>query len=143
MTFEKALTGIGDHAIIEAAGRFITGDVQAQSKTFAPSVAEFVAEARKRHEFISIAANKDRPRLSDLSSRSYGPRPFEVAHEKAMAKFAGCPILHRNIGHDQWMKMSKAREIPDGSVWSAQVGIIFGPPAEEISMGRRRKQAAE
>lgn len=47
MTFDKALTGIADQAIIEAASNYVAGKVSGQSLTFAPSVAEFCTEARR------------------------------------------------------------------------------------------------
>lgn len=47
LTYDKALTGIADQAITDAAGNFISGAVSGQSLTFAPSVAEFCAEARR------------------------------------------------------------------------------------------------
>jgi hypothetical protein len=45
-TFEAALRGVTSQAVIEAAQRFTCGDVPGQSKTFAPSIAEFVQQAR-------------------------------------------------------------------------------------------------
>lgn len=47
LTYEEDTTGIPDQAIIDAAGRFRRGVVEGHNKTFAPSIAEFCAEARR------------------------------------------------------------------------------------------------
>lgn len=52
LTYDEDTTGIQDQAIIEAAQRFRRGLVASQSKTFAPSVAEFVQEARRVVELL-------------------------------------------------------------------------------------------
>lgn len=39
-------------AVIEAAARFTKGEVTGQNRTFAPSVAEFTAEARRIHHLL-------------------------------------------------------------------------------------------
>lgn len=128
LTFEQALIGLGDPAIIEAAGRFITGDVQGQSKTFAPSVAEFVAEARRRQELIA-AKGKEVKALTFFR----GPlAPFQVRQQKRLAENAHLPILHENITYDQWRKMSAAREIPVGATWCS-LGIIYGPAPKKLT----------
>lgn len=52
MTYDEDTTGISDQAICEAAGRFRRGLVVGQSKTFAPSIAEFITEARRIDDLI-------------------------------------------------------------------------------------------
>lgn len=139
LTYEQALTAVGSQAICEAAARFRDGDVPDQSKDFAPSVARFVDEARKRQEIIELLA---RPRIAARGYVQAGRlAPFEIAREKALTKFQDCPILHENIGHIEFMAMSKARQIPVGGGWCAQTMIVYGPPFEEISLGKRRTAA--
>ncbi|WP_395449918.1 hypothetical protein ACHMW7_08970 [Aminobacter sp. UC22_36] len=46
-TYEAVLSGVPSPAVVEAAQRFTTGEVLGQNKVFAPSVAEFVQEARR------------------------------------------------------------------------------------------------
>lgn len=123
MTYEKVLTGIGDQAITEAATRFICGDVTGQSRTFAPSVAEFVTEARQRQEYIDLKA---KPRLP--APRYFpGPlAPFQVRQQKRLSQYADHPILFENISYDQFRKMSAAKEIPVGGFWTS-LGIVYGP----------------
>lgn len=58
------LDGISAQAICEAAGRFVSGDVKDQSLRFAPSVPEFVREARNRQAAMDAAA---RPKIEDRS----------------------------------------------------------------------------
>lgn len=134
LTFDRALTAVSDPAINEAVDRFIVGDVQGQSKTFAPSVAEFVTEARKRQEYLDL---KSRPRLP--APRYFpGPvAPFQVRQEKARTKYRNCPILQENVSYDQFRMLSQKQEIPAGAVWVATLATIFGPPAADIAEGRR------
>ncbi|TRD03813.1 hypothetical protein FJV76_14350 [Mesorhizobium sp. WSM4303] len=122
-TYEAVLANMSSQAVIEAAQRFIMGDVSEQSKTFAPSIAEFVAEARRRQEFIDLKA---KPRLP--APRYFpGPlAPFQVRQQKRLAENAHLPILFENISYDQFRKMSAAKEIPVGATWCS-LGIVYGP----------------
>lgn len=124
LTYEQALIAVGEQAICEAAARFRDGDVVGQSKTFAPSVAEFVQEARSRQEYIDIKA---KPRLP--APRYFpGPlAPFQVRQQKRLSENSHLPVLFEGINSDQWRKMSLAREIPAGSKWVASLGIVYGP----------------
>jgi hypothetical protein len=133
-TFELATASLSPTAVIEAAQRFIMGDVREQSKTFAPSVAEFVAEARRRQEFIDAKTANSR----SLPAPRYFPgplAPFQVRQQKRLAENAHLPVLFEKINSDQWRKMSLAREIPVGAKFVASLGIVYGPP--------RQQQAAE
>lgn len=47
LTYDQALSGVSDHAIVDAAANYVGGRVSGQSLTFAPSVAEFCTEARR------------------------------------------------------------------------------------------------
>lgn len=124
-TYESVLQGISPQAVTEAAQRFVMGDVSGQSKTFAPSVAEFVTEARKRQEYIDLKA---RPRLPAPNYISRGKlAPFEIAKQKALTKYGHLPVLHENISFDQWKKLSAAREVPVGACWVACLATVFGP----------------
>lgn len=124
-TYEQVLQGLSPQAVTEAAQRFTMGDVEGQSKTFAPSIAEFVTEARSRQEYIDLKA---KPRLP--APRYFpGPlAPFQVRQQKRLAENAHLPVLFENISYDQWRKMSIAKEIPVGAKWIASSGIVYGPP---------------
>lgn len=129
-TLGRLCAGLTDQAIIEAAERFAAGDVQDQSPKFAPSAPEFVAEARRRQEFIDI---QSRPRLS-APSVDYRPGPlppFMVKRQKALADNGGRPVILENASFEDFKRMSKAGELPAGSSWVASVATIYGPrPAQ-------------
>lgn len=122
-TYEMALRGLSSQAIIEAAQRFTMGEVQGQSKTFAPSVAEFVTEARQRQEYIDLKA---KPRLP--APRYFpGPlAPFQVRQEKRRAQYADRPVIEANVPLDRFIAMSRAKQLPADAIWVATMGIL-GP----------------
>lgn len=126
MTYEQALTGVGEAAVDEACRRFISGDVEGQSKTFAPSIAEFVTEARKRQEIIDLKA---KPRIPVY--RHHTGSPFYIRQEKMRTKYQDCAKLAENIGLDEYRR--RAREFPEGHAWIAGLATVFGPPAMEIA----------
>jgi hypothetical protein len=136
LTYEQALTAVGSQAIEETVSRFIAGDVEGQSRTFAPSIAEFIQEARSRQEIIDLLS---RPRLAARGYVQAGHlRPFEILRQKALTKFQDCPVLHENISHAEFMALSKAHQIPVGAVWSAATCNVYGGQAEQISKGTRK-----
>jgi hypothetical protein len=122
-TYEMALRDLSSQAVTEAAQRFTMGDVPGQSKTFAPSVAEFVTEARARQEYIDLKA---KPRLP--APRYFpGPlAPFQVRQQKRLAENSHLPVLFESITYDQWRKMSLMKEIPVGATWCS-LGLVYGP----------------
>ncbi len=123
-TFDLATKGLSAAAIIETAQRFVLGAVEGQSVDFAPTVARFAQEARKRHEYLKPVAQKSLP----LPRYFPGPlAPFQVRQQKRLAENSNRPIIAENINFDQWRRMSQAKEIPAGAVWIATLGIVFGP----------------
>lgn len=118
------LNGIPPQAIIAACRRFEDGEVDGQSKRNAPTVPEFVQEARKQQEYIAL---RDRPKLVSVAPSSRGPSPFEIRQTKAWAENANRPVLHEGVGYDEFKKMSASRAIPAGSVWISCIGVVFGP----------------
>lgn len=60
MTYDQALFGVSDQAICETAQRFTCGEVKDQSRAFAPSVAEFVQEAKR---WAGLIPFRNRPAL--------------------------------------------------------------------------------
>lgn len=122
-TYRAVLAEASSQSIIEAAQRFTTGKVPGQSKTFAPSVAEFIAEVERRGELAKI---KGRP---SLPSPKYFPgplAPFQIRQQKVLAEYSNRPTLFENVSYDQWRKLSANKEIPVGAVWCS-LGIVFGP----------------
>lgn len=59
-TLERSTSRLSDRAVAETARRFICGEVANRNPAFAPSVAEFVQEARRVEELVPYM---DRPRL--------------------------------------------------------------------------------
>ena len=126
-TYEAVLQGISPQAVTEAAQRFTMGDVPGQSKTFAPSIAEFVTEARQRQEYIDLKA---RPRLP--APRYFpGPlAPFQVRQEKRRAENADRPVIEANAPLDRFIALSRAKQLPVGAIWVATIGIL-GPSQKQ------------
>jgi len=60
-TYSAVLRDISSQAITETAQRFVTGDIAKQSKTFPPSVAEFVQEARLIEEILPYRGRQSLP----------------------------------------------------------------------------------
>lgn len=127
-TYEQVLQGLSPQAVTEAAQRFTMGDVQGQSKTFAPSIAEFVTEARQRQEYIDL---KDKPRLQHFYHHT--GTPFHIRQEKRRTKYQDYPVIAENINFDQWRRLSQSKEVPVGAFWVAALGTVYGPPAMEIA----------
>lgn len=123
-TYEAVLRDVSSQAVTDAAKRFMNGDVPGQSKTFAPSVAEFVQEARNLEEYIAL---RNRPRIPGHVYRPGPLKPFEVRAEKARAENADRPVLFEDIGFDQFRKMCSDKNLPMGSKWVACLGTIYGP----------------
>lgn len=115
---------LSDHAIIEAADRFVAGEVAEQSKKFAPSIAEFVEEAKRRQEYIDL---RSRPRLEAPKCVQRGTAPFETEVEKARQRFRGLPVIAENVSFEDFRRLSATKQIPAGAVWSAALATIFGP----------------
>jgi hypothetical protein len=134
-TYEAVLRDVSGQAVVEAAQRFVTGDVEGQSKTFAPSVPEFVAEARKRQEYLDLKA---RPRLpAPTAYHGTGSSPFERNRAKALAANAHLPVLFTDVGYDRWCQLSRTKQVPVGAKWVACLGTVYGPEP------RRQREAAE
>lgn len=123
-TYEAALRDVISQAVIEAAQRFTCGDVTGQSRTFAPSIAEFVQEARRIADLIPY---RSRPRLPPPTEPQRGLAPFQITQQRLLAENAHLPILFENISYDQWRKMSREKQVPVGAKWVAALGIVYGP----------------
>jgi len=125
-TYELATQDLSSTAVIEAAQRFIMGNVAGASKTFAPSIAEFVTEARQRQEYIDLKA---KPRIPVY--RTHTGTPFYIRQEKMRTKYQDCEKLAENIGLDEYRR--RVNEFPDGHAFIVGVGTVYGPPAMEIA----------
>lgn len=123
-TYAQQLEGLSTEAVELAVRRYLSGDVPEQSRKYAPTVPEFIQEARRCQEVIGI---QSRPKLPKPVYRSSGMAPFEIKMAKARAEHAHLPILFEDIGYDQWRKLCAERQIPTGAVWVACLGTVYGP----------------
>lgn len=133
--FGVALEGVSTEAIIQAARRYIGGNVPGQDKNYAPTAAQFAEEARSRQEYIAMRST---PRIQAPVSRpSGGMAPFQMQQQKALAENADRPVIKENATYDEFKAMSKAGSLPAGSSWVACLAIIYGPKPKQ------HRQAAE
>ena len=127
-TFEQRLEGISDKAIINAAKRFMDGDVPGQSTAFAPSVADFKQEARRLHT-LYIDLNKPRQvSYAPLYSRT----PLMDRIEKLKRDNADRQVLFEDVDNDRWKKLSGQQLVPEGASWVAALGTVYGPRAKGV-----------
>ncbi len=76
-TMESVLSGLSSEAIVDAARRFTSGDVQGQNLRFAPSIPEFVKEARRRQEAINISRLPKVERIEQIEPEPLLPEDRE------------------------------------------------------------------
>lgn len=101
-TFEAALRGVSSQAVAEAAERYIKGDVPEQSLTFAPSIAEFVKQAK----FVDgVIPMRNRPRL--VHDREWKPQEDPATRARMGFKMN---VLSAGIAHNAVGRVSKANE---------------------------------
>jgi hypothetical protein len=125
-TYEQQLAEVSTEAAERAVRRFLAGDVEGQSKRFAPTIAEFMTEARDCEHYLGIL-NRAPPSIALPKWRGDGQAPFEKLIDKTKASHAHLPVLHEDINFDQWRKLSASRAIPVGAVWVACLGTVYGP----------------
>lgn len=128
------MVGQSDDAVIRAAEKFAAGDVSGQSKTFAPSGPEFIAEVKFCQEILDLKARlalpaPQPPPSSRPQRRNEAPiiSPFEIKRQKVLNENSNRVVLHEDVCFDQWCKMSRKREVPVGAIWVARLGVVFGP----------------
>jgi len=130
-TYEAVLKDISSQAVIEAAQRFTMGEVHGQSKTFAPSVAEFVTEARQRQEYIDLKA---KPRLPAPRYSPGSLAPFQVRQEKRRAEYADRPVIEANVPLDRFVALSRAKQLPTDAIWVSSLGILGPAPKQQAAV---------
>lgn len=115
LTYDQALTGVTDQAISDTAARFIRGDVPEQSGTFAPSVAEFVKQARFQGSLL--------PSLP--SSQKKGRYRYTTPKSK---------VVERNLTKEYGRQLVDHGVHPRGCIWlpgdffdRPDIGDLFGP----------------
>lgn len=136
-SISRLCQGLSEQAIIEASQRFASGDVKDQSKRFAPSVPEFVEEARRRQEFLDLAS---RPKQEYISYTPGPLAPFEISREKARQRVSGLKLIVENVTFADWQRMSAMRQVPVGARWVASLCAIYEGFEERAIESRRHNQ---
>jgi hypothetical protein len=127
-TFASVLDGMRPSLIIDTAKRYSSGEVEGASDQFAPTPAEFAKEVRRR---AALRADIAKPRSLPAPRYFPGPlAPFQVRQEKRRAEYADRPVIEANAPLDRFIAMSRAKQLPVGSVWVACLGIL-GPASKE------------
>lgn len=126
-TYRAVLDGVSFRSIIETASRFTSGDVKNQNRTFAPSIAEFVQEARRIETMYSAI---DRPR-EYKAIPVFTRNPLTVRLERLRSDNAHREILFEDINFDKWRRLSAERMVPVGASWVAALGTVYGPDSKQ------------
>ena len=128
-TFATILDGQPPSIIIETAKRYSAGEVDGASDQYAPTPAEFAKEVRRR---AALKADLAKPRSLPLPRYFPGPKaPFQVRQEKRRTEYADRPVIEANVPLDRFIAMSRAKQLPIGSVWVACLGILGPAQSEE------------
>lgn len=114
-TYRAVLRDISPAAITETAGRFASGRVADQSKTFAPSVAEFATEARRVE--------------ADMRERGAPSGRKLYRYRKPNSR-----LLERNVTKEYAFRLIDQGVHPRGSIWCPgpldqrpDIGDLFAP----------------
>ncbi|WP_420578797.1 hypothetical protein [Oceaniradius stylonematis] len=126
-TYAVDLAGFSDGAIVQACRRFRRGEVMGQNKTFAPSIAEFVAEVKKRQELLGLLADASR-RLPAPSPIPGADTPTDRMRARLAKEMAARAVLFENMDFVEFGRRCAALEFPVGSQW--RMGTVYGPLAE-------------
>ncbi|WP_146211827.1 hypothetical protein [Mesorhizobium loti] len=121
-SYMQQLASLSTEAVVRAVRRYLSGDVPEQHMTFAPSVPEFVREARASEEYLRLLNAPKRPALEYHRGNL---APFEIMSNKRKAENANRPVLHEDVSVEQFRSFSAARQLPVGAKWVA--GVIYGP----------------
>lgn len=128
-SYMQLLTDLSNEAVVRAVRRFLAGDVPDQHMTFAPSVPEFVREAKNCEQYLLALSSPKRPALEYARGEL---APFQRRLNKCRAENAHLPVLHENVTYEQFKTFSASKQIPIGAKWVASLGVIFGP--EKLSL---------
>jgi hypothetical protein len=131
-TYVKMLAGYRPELIDEAARAFMAGTVDEQSVVFAPSLAAFVTEVRRRSELKAAIEQARALPPPSKPAAAYDGLPFERRRRRAELEHGERPILFEDVDHNQWRRLSANKEVPAGAVWVAALGIVYGPNPNEV-----------
>lgn len=109
---------VSDDAVRTTAIRYAKGIVPKQSKTFAPTPAEFASECR---EHDKLEALKNRPRIEP--PKRAASLNIVQKQQALRNKWSHLKILAEDINHDRYLKLRKT--LPNPHFWSAALGTIY------------------
>jgi hypothetical protein len=121
-TFVQHVAPFSDEAVTRAVRQFLSGDVHGQNLRFAPSVPEFIAEARRCQQILDIAA---RPTLPAPPYPPASLTPLAVARKRGADGREGCPVLFENVDYDRFRRLRRDKLLPSGAFWVV-LGTVYG-----------------
>lgn len=124
-TLEKLLVGVSSEAVCEAAQRFCSGEVKGQSTRKAPTVPEFVQEAKRIQRDVLPYRNRRSELPAPEPTRTKGSSPYEIGIAKMERDFEGYTLLKKNIALHVFNERARAGEYPPGTRW--QAGRVYVP----------------
>ena len=71
-TYEQQLAAVSTEAVERSVRRFLAGEVDGQSKKFAPTIPEFMEEARDSQRYVDLL---NQPRVAGRAAAVVRPRP--------------------------------------------------------------------
>lgn len=120
---------ISREAICEAAQRFCSGEVKGQSTRKAPTVPEFVQEAKRIHREVLPYRNRQAlpaPEYEPVKGQS----PHEVFHGKLAVDYQNYELVDTKVSLDEWNYRNYCKKYPVGTRW--QVGRVYVPKKESV-----------
>jgi len=120
-TFEEALSGTPDEIVCEVARKFVKGEIEGQSLTFAPSVAEFTKAASRLVEIRKATT------LQIERGEAVPREGISAKIERIRSQYAGRKPLAENISFEQYQQMVKAKQFPEGSFFVGALGNVYPP----------------
>jgi hypothetical protein len=114
------LDDVSDESVRETAKRYAKGMVPRQSKTFAPTPAEFSSECR---DWDKLQALKNRPRIAPPVTVRRGGYFERLKVKRDM--YSGFPILFEGISYDAYRQMLARKMLPDPHFFVAHIGAIY------------------
>lgn len=130
LTFEDGCAEFPSEAVVQSARRFRNGDVSKQSKTRAPTLAEFRDECHVRVSYLELK-NKPAPRtLAIPNFNNMTPAEWRLEKLRTEMEGRGLHLVASNIALDAFKTIVARNITPPGTQW--QMGQIWSPTAVKI-----------
>lgn len=112
---------------IDVVSRFCDGDVEGQSRTFVPSIPDFVHEARRLAEIRQYRALPPVPRPTRYHAQTVAELPCIIRHKQRVEQLSHRDVLYKDANLDRYVSLSRARGLPEGATWYWGTQCIYGP----------------